>query len=245
MLEIKDLRVSVEGTEILKGISFAVEKGKITALMGPNGSGKTTLAYALTGHPGYKIEGGKIILDGEEITGISPDKRARKGLFLSFQYPSEVSGVTIANFLRVAYNAKKQKKESVAEFQKILREKMKMLKINSEFAGRYLNEGFSGGEKKRSEILQLAILEPEFAILDETDSGTDVDALKIISAGINTIKAETGLGILMITHYQRILNYVKPDTVLVMVDGKIVDKGGAELAHEIEAKGYSKYKEEK
>ncbi len=245
MLEVKDLRVSIEGNEILKGISFTVENGKVTALMGPNGSGKTTLSYALMGHPGYKIEGGSIILNGEDITELSADKRAQKGLFLSFQYPSEVSGVTIANFLRVAYNARHEKKASVADFQKILKEKMKMLHMENQFATRYLNEGFSGGEKKKSEILQMAVLSPEIAILDETDSGTDVDALKTISFGINTVKSQTGLGILLITHYQRILNYVKPDNVLIMIDGKIADSGGPELSSEIETKGYARYKEEK
>ncbi len=245
MLEVKDLWVSVDGVEILKGVSLTVENSEVMALMGPNGSGKTTLSYALMGHPSYKIEKGSIMLNGEDITGLSPDKRAKKGLFLTFQYPSEISGVTIANFLRVAYNSGKEKKASVMEFQKLLKEKMKMLNMDGQFASRYLNEGFSGGEKKKSEILQMAVLEPQIAILDEADSGTDVDALKTIAAGINTIKKETGLGILLITHYQRILNQVRPDKVIVMIDGKVAETGGPELAQQIEAKGYSKYRVEK
>ncbi len=245
MLEVKNLRISMDGTEILKGVSFAAENGKVTALMGPNGSGKTTLAYALMGHPSYKIESGKIIFNGEDITNLSPDKRAKKGIFLSFQYPSEVQGVTISNFLRTAYNAKGSSKTNVAEFQKLLKERMKMLKMDNSFAARYLNDGFSGGEKKKAEILQMAVLEPKFAILDETDSGTDVDALKVIADGINAIKQKTEMGVLLITHYQRILNYVKPDSVIIMVDGKIAEKGSGKLAQEIEEKGYLKYNEGK
>ena len=237
-LEIKDLHVSMEGKEILKGVNLEINKGEIHALMGPNGSGKTTLSFVIMGHPSYKIEKGNIFFRGKDITEMKADERARLGLFLSFQYPHEVSGVTIANFLRTAINAKNNSKVNVLEFKKLLDEKMEMLSMDKGFAFRYLNEGFSGGEKKKAEILQLAVLNPEIAILDESDSGTDVDSLKIISEGINKIKKESNLGVLLITHYNRILQYVKPDKVHILIDGKIVKSGDASLAHEIEEKGY-------
>jgi len=240
-LEVKDLHVKIEDKEILKGINLTVDKGQVVALMGPNGSGKSTLAYALMGHPKYEITSGKIILNGEDITAVSPDKRAKKGLFLSFQYPQEIAGVSVSNFLRTALNAKresqKEKPISVMDFHKLLQEQMKLLKIDKSFALRYLNEGFSGGEKKRMEILQMAVLKPKIAILDETDSGLDIDALRTVAEGINDLKG-TDLGVLLITHYQRILNYITPDTVHIVMDGKIVKSGGKELALEVEDKGY-------
>ncbi len=242
MLSIKDLHVSVEGKEILKGINLEINLNEINALMGPNGSGKSTLGCALMGHPNYKITKGQIIFNGQDITNLSVDKRARLGLFLGFQHPLEIPGVSVSNFLRTALNSISGEKISVLDFYKVLREKMDVLKIDNKFADRYLNEGFSGGEKKRAEILQLAILKPKIAILDETDSGTDIDALKTISHGINKIKQENEMGCLLITHYNRILNYVKPDKVHVMIDGKIVKSGGPELALELEEKGYENFK---
>ncbi len=249
-LEIKGLHVAVEGKEILKGIMLTLEEGKVHALMGPNGSGKSTLAQALMGHPKYEITQGKILLNGEDITEASPDERARKGLFLSFQYPKEIAGVSLGNFLRAAYNAlrekRQEKKLSVVEFHKLLQEKMKVLHVDAAFGSRSVNEGFSGGEKKKAEILQLLVLEPKFAILDETDSGLDVDSLRIVAEGINTVKGPRR-GILLITHYYRILDYVTPDIVHVMVDGTIVKTGGKELARQIEKEGFenmTKIKEE-
>ena len=236
-LEVKDLKVKIEDKEILKGISLEVDKGKVVALMGPNGSGKSTLAYALMGHPRYEITSGKILLNGEDVTKARSDERARKGLFLSFQYPQEISGVSVSNFLRTALNAKNEKKISVMDFHKILQEKMKLLKIDKSFALRYLNEGFSGGEKKRMEILQMAVLQPKIGILDETDSGLDIDALRTVAEGINDLKGSE-LGVLLITHYQRILNYITPDKVHIVMDGKIVKSGGKELALEVEERGY-------
>ncbi|MCH8003772.1 MAG: Fe-S cluster assembly ATPase SufC [Nanoarchaeota archaeon] len=240
-LEVKDLKVKIEDKEILKGISLEVDKGQVVALMGPNGSGKSTLAYALMGHPRYEITSGKIFLNGEDITKAKPDERARKGLFLSFQYPQEIAGVSVSNFLRTALNAKreasKEKPISVMDFHKLLQEKMKLLKIDKSFALRYVNEGFSGGEKKRMEILQMAVLKPNIGILDETDSGLDIDALRIVAIGINDLKGSE-LGVLLITHYQRILNYITPDKVHIVMDGKIVKSGGKELALEVEEKGY-------
>jgi Fe-S cluster assembly ATP-binding protein len=249
-LSIKDLRVSVEGKLILKGLDLEVKQGEIHALMGPNGSGKSTLAYSLMGHPKYEVEGGEVWLKGQNILELTPDERARLGLFLAFQYPTAISGVSMANFLRTAVNAvrggetngngKSQVGVPIAEFRKMLTEKMKLLQMDKSFARRYLNDGFSGGEKKRAEILQMAMLEPEIAILDETDSGLDIDALRIVSEGVNAL-AGPQMGILVITHYQRILNYIKPDFVHVMINGQIVTSGGAELATELEAEGYDRY----
>lgn len=236
-LIIQDLHVSIEGKEILKGINLTVKKGEIAALMGPNGAGKSTLGYALMGHPNYIIDSGKIFYKGEDITNMPPNERAKRGLFLSFQYPAEISGVTVSNFLRTALNELKGKAMPFMEFQKLLKEKMHMLKMKDVFATRYLNEGFSGGEKKRAEILQLAVLQPEMAILDETDSGLDIDALKAVAEGVNRLSGPN-MGILIITHYQRILNYIKPNSVHVMIDGRIVKSGGEELARELEEKGY-------
>jgi Fe-S cluster assembly ATP-binding protein len=206
--------------------------------MGPNGSGKSTLVNTIMGHPKYVVSGGCILVDGVELQKLSPDERARRGLFLSFQYPSEVSGVSIANFLRTALNAVSGKNMSVPDFMKLLKEKMSLLGMDTGFSKRYLNEGFSGGEKKRNEILQLAVLEPKIALLDETDSGLDIDALRVVADGVNAVKKKTGMGVLVVTHYQRLLNYITPDVVHVMVDGKIVKSGGAELALQVEEKGY-------
>lgn len=235
-LEIKNLKVEVEGKQIVNGIDLKVGKGKVVALMGPNGSGKSTLSFALMGHPRYKITSGKIFLDGKDITDAKPDERSRAGLFLSFQYPKEISGVTTSNFLRTALNTRNKKQISVLDFHKLLQEKMNLLKIDKSFTTRYLNEGFSGGEKKKMEILQMSILEPKIAILDETDSGLDVDSLKIVAQGINKLKKD--MGILLITHYQRILDYITPDEVHIIKEGKIIKSGGKELALEVEKKGF-------
>jgi Fe-S cluster assembly ATP-binding protein len=249
---IKDLRVSVEGKLILKGLSLDINLGETHALMGPNGSGKSTLAYALMGHPKYEVEGGEVWFKGHNILELTPDERARMGLFLAFQYPTSIPGVSMANFLRTAVDAVRADKPGsngngkgkgslpIAEFRKLLNEKMELLRMDKSFARRYLNEGFSGGEKKRAEILQMAMLQPEIAVLDETDSGLDIDALRIVSEGVNAL-AGPHMGILVITHYQRILNYVKPDFVHVMVNGQIVESGGAELAHQLEEEGYDRY----
>lgn len=241
-LVIRDLHVSIEGKEILKGVDLIVKQGEIHALMGPNGTGKSTLAYALMGHPSYQAEG-EVIFKGTNLLELEPDKRAHLGLFLAFQYPVSIPGVTLANFLRSAINARRKavnpedKGISVPEFRKMLKEKMDMLKMDHSFAGRYLNEGFSGGEKKRAEVLQMAALNPEIAILDETDSGLDIDALRIVSEGVNALRGP-GLGALVITHYQRILNYIKPDHVHIMLGGRIVESGGADLALHLEEAGY-------
>ncbi len=237
VLEIKDLHVDVEGKEILKGLNLKLEKGKVHALMGPNGSGKSTLANTLMGHPKYKITSGNIILDGEDITELGPDERAKKGLFLSFQYPFEVSGVTVTNFLVSALESVKGSKPSMLEFKKLVDEKMDLLKIDRKFLSRYLNEGFSGGEKKRSEILQLAVLDPKVAILDETDSGLDIDALRIVSDGVNKFM-NPGKTVLIITHYKRILEYITPDEVSILIDGKISRRGDSSLVDNLEEKGY-------
>ncbi len=238
-LEVKELHAGVEGKEILKGVSLTVSKGEVVALMGPNGSGKSTLAHTIAGHPKYVVTKGSIKLNGKDITKEKPDSRARLGLFLSFQHPQEISGVSIANFLRTAINARRKEKMPVSEFMKALKEKMKMLKVDEGFAKRYVNEGFSGGEKKRAEILQLAMLSPEVAILDETDSGLDITSMKIVADGIKKSMSR-GMGVLLVTHYQRFLNHIKPDRVLVMDKGRIVKEGGRELAEEIEKKGYDK-----
>ncbi len=242
-LVIKQLHVAVKDTEILKGVDLAVNKGEIHALMGPNGTGKSTLAYALMGHPRYKITKGEIRFKGKDLMALEPDERSRLGLFLAFQYPVAIPGVSLANFLRMAINAKRRAEDpedkgiSIPNFRTLVKEKMDQLQMPHEFAGRYLNEGFSGGEKKRAEILQLATLEPEIAVLDETDSGLDIDALRIVASGVNAL-AGPDLGVLIITHYQRILNYIKPDHVHVMLDGRIVESGGAELAKDLEEQGY-------
>jgi Fe-S cluster assembly ATP-binding protein len=242
-LEIKNLHVSVEDKPILKGVDLTVKQGEVHALMGPNGSGKSTLANTLMGHPDYEVTEGQIFFGGIDITELEPDERSRMGLFLAFQYPVVIPGVTLANFLRQALNARRKANNSddkgmpIPEFRRLLKEKMDMLQMSHDFAGRYLNEGFSGGEKKRAEILQMATLEPKIAVLDETDSGLDIDALRIVSEGVMKLSGPD-LGVLVITHYQRILNYVKPQFVHVLVDGRIVESGGAELALKLEEHGY-------
>jgi Fe-S cluster assembly ATP-binding protein len=242
-LEIRNLHVSIEGKEILKGFDLTVQQGKVHAIMGPNGTGKSTLAYALMGHPSYQVTGGEVLFKGQNILELEPDERSRLGLFLAFQYPISIPGVTVANFLRTAINARRKathpgdKGIPIPEFRKMMKEQMEHLKMDQAFAGRYLNEGFSGGEKKRAEILQMAMLKPEFAILDETDSGLDIDALRIVSEGVNALRGPN-LGLLVITHYQRILNYINPDFVHVMLGGRIVESGGPELALHLEEHGY-------
>lgn len=238
-LEIKNLRASIQGTEILHGLNLTVPKGEVHAIMGKNGSGKSTLAKVMAGHPDYEVTGGDVLLDGESILGMEPDVRARAGLFLAFQYPSEIPGVTIANFLRAALNARRPEGQEIdaVEYYNQLYAKMDLLKIDRSFTSRAVNDGFSGGEKKRNEILQMALLEPKYAVLDETDSGLDIDALKIVSHGVNSLRGPT-LGVLVITHYQRLLDYIVPDVVHVMVDGQIVKSGKKELALELEKKGY-------
>ncbi|NOZ80464.1 MAG: Fe-S cluster assembly ATPase SufC [DPANN group archaeon] len=238
-LSIKDLKVSVGDKEILRGISLEIPQGEIHALMGPNGSGKSTLAFTIMGHPKYKVTGGSITLGGKDVLPLAPDERARDGLFLSFQYPRTVSGVTVSSFLRQALQArlKKGQKLDLKEFMALLDRKMKLLDIDKSFRARFLNEGFSGGEKKRSEILQMAMLKPKIAILDETDSGLDIDALRIVAEGISKV-ADEKTGMLLITHYQRILRYITPDKVHVMVDGRIVTSGGKDLAERLEKEGY-------
>jgi Fe-S cluster assembly ATP-binding protein len=240
LLEVKNLHVKVENREILKGINLTVQPGKVHAIMGPNGSGKSTLAYTLMGHPGYELTEGQILVDGVDITEMSPDDRAKEGVFLAFQYPHSIPGVTMANFLRTAVNAVSETPVSPRDFRQTLREQMKLLKMNDEFAGRYVNEGFSGGEKKRAEILQMAMLQPKYAVLDETDSGLDIDALRIVADGVNALLGPD-MGVLVITHYQRLLNYIKPDYVHVLVNGKMVAEGGPELALELERVGYEQY----
>lgn len=247
VLEIKDLKVAVEGKEILKGLNLTVNSGEIHVIMGPNGSGKSTLCYALMGHPNYEITGGEALFDGENILELDPDKRAQLGLFLGFQYPREVAGVTFGNFLRMAANALQKVREpgkkpySPVEFYKIMQQEVTTVKLDKSFIGRSLNDGFSGGEKKRAEIVQMSVLKPAIAMLDEIDSGLDIDALKLVAAGIKTAFEKQKMGVLLITHYQRILNYLTPDFVHVMADGKIVKSGGHELAHELEKEGYEKY----
>lgn len=243
-LEIKNLHVSVDDNPILKGIDLLVKQGEIHALMGPNGSGKSTLAYTLAGHPAYTPTAGEVIFDGLDLLDMEADERSRAGLFLAFQYPIAVPGVTVANFLRQALNSRRRaldpedKGIPIPTFRRMLKERMDALNIDHKFAGRYLNDGFSGGEKKRAEILQMATLEPRIAILDETDSGLDIDALRIVSEGATALHDETGMGMLVITHYQRILNYIQPDFVHVMLGGRIVESGGPELALELEEQGY-------
>ncbi len=240
-LEINDLRVEGEHQEILHGLNLAVSKGEIHALMGPNGSGKSTLAYAIMGHPAYTITGGEVLLQGENITELTPDLRAQMGLFLAMQYPTEIPGVSLTNFLRTAVNAVREEDVPVRQFMTELREQFKVLQMDEKFLQRNVNEGFSGGEKKRFEILQMAMLRPQIAVLDETDSGLDIDALKIVSEGVNALSGPD-LGVLVITHYTRILNYVTPDHVHVMVDGRVVESGGPELADQLEDSGYDRFR---
>ncbi len=239
----KNLHVSIDGKEILQGLDLTVKQGEIHAIMGPNGTGKSTLAYTLMGHPAYTVTKGEVFFKGQNILDLEPDERSRLGLFLAFQYPVAIPGVTVANFLRTALNARRRaanpedKGVPIPEFRKVLKEKMDMLKMNHDFAGRYLNDGFSGGEKKRAEILQMATLKPEIAILDETDSGLDIDALRVVADGVNALMGPD-LGVLVITHYQRLLNYIKPHFVHIVLGGKIVESGGPDLALHLEEHGY-------
>ncbi len=244
-LEIKDLHVSIEDKEILKGVNLTINTDEIHAIMGPNGTGKSTLSSAIMGHPSYEVTKGEVLLDGVNILELEVDERAKAGLFLAMQYPSEITGVTNADFMRSAINAKREEGQEInlMQFIKKLDKNMDFLDIDKDMAQRYLNEGFSGGEKKRNEILQLMMLEPKFAILDEIDSGLDIDALKVVSKGINQMRGEN-FGALMITHYQRLLNYITPDKVHVMYDGKVVKSGGPELAKRLEEEGYEWVKEE-
>ncbi len=242
-LEIEGLTATVEGKEILKGIDLVVKQGESHAMMGPNGSGKSTLANVLMGRPGYVATGGTVRFKGEEILKLTPDQRAKRGLFLAFQYPTEVPGVSVVNFLRTAYTSIKGEQVSALAFRKHMKEKMNLLGVEDAMVNRYVNQGFSGGEKKKNEILQLAVLEPEIAILDETDSGLDIDSLKAVAEGVARLIGPD-LGVLLITHYQRILNYITPDHVHVMMDGRIVKSGGKELAHELEQKGYEEIRQE-
>jgi Fe-S cluster assembly ATP-binding protein len=242
-LEIRNLQASVEDKPILRGVNLTIQQGEVHALMGPNGSGKSTLANVLMGNPAYEVTGGEILLDGENVLDMEADERSRAGLFLAFQYPVVIPGVTLANFLRQAINARmkavdpESKGISIPDFRRLMREKMDFLQMDHSFAGRYLNEGFSGGEKKRAEVLQMAVLQPRIAILDETDSGLDIDALRVVAEGVDKLKGPD-LGVLVITHYQRILNYIQPQHVHVMFEGQIVESGGPELALQLEAQGY-------
>jgi Fe-S cluster assembly ATP-binding protein len=243
VLEIRNLHVSVEDKPILKGLNLTVRQGETHALMGPNGTGKSTLAYTLMGHPSYMVTEGEVIFKDINLLELKTDARSRMGLFLAFQYPVAIPGVSVANFLRTAINTRRRalnpadKGITIPEFRKLLRSKMEMLKMSPDFAGRYLNDGFSGGEKKRAEVLQMAVLEPEIAVLDETDSGLDIDALRIVASGVEAL-AGPQLGVLVITHYQRILNYIKPEFVHIMLDGRVVETGGPDLAQHLEEKGY-------
>jgi Fe-S cluster assembly ATP-binding protein len=247
VLEIKDLHVSVEtdqGTkQILRGVNLTINQGEIHAIMGPNGSGKSTLAYTIAGHPKYHVEGGSILLDGEDVLAMTVDERARAGVFLAMQYPVEIPGVSVTNFLRTAKTAIDGEAPPIRHWIKEVRESMANLRMDKSFAERNVNEGFSGGEKKRHEILQLELLKPKFAVLDETDSGLDVDALKIVSEGVNRAKENSDLGVLLITHYTRILRYIKPDFVHVFVNGRVAEQGGPELADRLENEGYDRYLE--
>jgi Fe-S cluster assembly ATP-binding protein len=245
LLSIENLHVAIEGKEILRGVDLTIRQGEIHALMGPNGSGKSTLSYALMGHPRYEVTAGAIMLDGQDLLAMEPDERAKAGVFLAFQYPTAIPGVSVANFLRHAVtnvrNPNRKEGEDLIpmrDFRKELRAQMDELGVDQEFARRYLNEGFSGGEKKRAEILQLAMLRPAFAILDETDSGLDIDAVRIVSEGVNRVAARYGTGVLVITHYERILNYIKPQFVHILFGGRIVENGGPELVQQLESQGY-------
>jgi Fe-S cluster assembly ATP-binding protein len=237
VLKVDDLTVAVDGKQIVNGLTLSVPAGEVHAIMGPNGSGKSTLANALMGHPKYDVTGGHVYLKGEDITGLAPNERAKKGLFLAMQYPTSVPGVTMTNFLRAALKGVRGEDIPVREFRTKLLEAMALLKMDESFVRRYLNEGFSGGEKKRAEVLQMSLLQPSMAVMDETDSGLDIDALRTVAEGINTLR-NPEMGVLLITHYQRMLNYIKPDMVHVLYKGRIVRSGGPELALELEAKGY-------
>jgi Fe-S cluster assembly ATP-binding protein len=243
MLKIEDLHVEIDGSEILKGLDLEVGQGEIHAIMGPNGSGKSTLANVLMGHPRYEITNGSITFEGEDVLELEPDERARLGMFLAFQYPSEVPGVSVANFLRTAVNSVREEELSPMEMYRLLQEKMKVMQMDPKFAERYLNEGFSGGEKKRNEILQMLMLEPRLAIMDETDSGLDIDALQVVARGVNEMRGPD-FSAVIITHYQRILRYIEPDHVHVMLDGRLVTSGGKRLAEELEEKGYEWVRQE-
>jgi len=247
ILEINDLYGGIEGRQILNGISLGIAAGELHAIMGPNGSGKSTLANILAGHPGYSVTSGEVLFEGVDLLSLKPDERARRGLFLAFQYPLEIPGVSIINFLRTAFNTRRTEEIPVLEFRRLLYEKMDMLQMDRSFATRFVNEGFSGGEKKRNEILQMAVLQPKLAVLDETDSGLDIDALKIVAQGVNRIMQNSNPkpAVLVITHYNRILDYLKPDVVHVLQGGKIMLSGGSELALQLEEKGYDSIIEEK
>jgi Fe-S cluster assembly ATP-binding protein len=237
MLKIENLRVEIDGNEIVKGLDLEVGKGEIHAIMGPNGSGKSTFANVLLGHPRYEVTDGTVTFEGEDVLELEPDERAKLGMFLAFQYPSEVPGVSVANFLRTAVNSVREEELSPMEMYRLLQEKMAVMQMDPKFAERYLNEGFSGGEKKRNEILQMLMLDPRLAIMDETDSGLDIDALQVVARGVNEVRGP-GFSAVIITHYQRILRYIEPDRVHVMLDGRIVTSGGKELADVLEDKGY-------
>jgi Fe-S cluster assembly ATP-binding protein len=243
MLKIEDLQVEIDGQEIVKGLDLEVGKGEIHAIMGPNGSGKSTLANVLMGHPRYEVTGGSITFQGEDVFELEPDERAKLGMFLAFQYPSEVPGVSVANFLRTAVNSVREEELSPMEMYRLLQEKMGIMQMDPKFAERYLNEGFSGGEKKRNEILQMLMLDPKLAIMDETDSGLDIDALQVVAKGVNEMKGPE-FSAVIITHYQRILRYIEPDHVHVMLDGRLVTSGGKELADDLEEKGYDWVRQE-
>jgi Fe-S cluster assembly ATP-binding protein len=243
MLKIENLRVEIDGQEIIKGLDLEVGRGEIHAIMGPNGSGKSTLANVLMGHPRYEITDGSVTFEGEDVLELEPDERAKMGLFLAFQYPSEVPGVSVANFLRTAVNSVREEELSPMEMYRLLQEKMAIMQMDPKFAERYLNEGFSGGEKKRNEILQMLMLEPKLAIMDETDSGLDIDALQVVARGVNEMRGPEFTAV-VITHYQRILRYIEPDRVHVMLDGRIVTSGGKELAEALEEKGYDWVRQE-
>jgi Fe-S cluster assembly ATP-binding protein len=243
MLKVENLRVEIDGQEIIKGLDLEVGRGEIHAIMGPNGSGKSTLANVLMGHPRYEITDGSVTFEGEDVLELEPDERAKMGLFLAFQYPSEVPGVSVANFLRTAVNSVREEELSPMEMYRLLQEKMAIMKMDPKFAERYLNEGFSGGEKKRNEILQMLMLAPRLAIMDETDSGLDIDALQVVARGVNEMRGPEFSAVL-ITHYQRILRYIEPDRVHVMLDGRIVTSGGKGLAEELEEKGYDWVRQE-
>jgi Fe-S cluster assembly ATP-binding protein len=243
MLKIEDLHVEIDGQEIVKGLDLEVGKGEIHAIMGPNGSGKSTLANVLMGHPRYEVTEGSITFQGEDVFELEPDERAKLGMFLAFQYPSEVPGVSVANFLRTAVNSVREEELNPMEMYRLLQEKMSIMQMDPKFAERYLNEGFSGGEKKRNEILQMLMLDPKLAIMDETDSGLDIDALQVVARGINELRGPE-FSAVIITHYQRILRYIEPDHVHVMLDGRLVTSGGKELAEELEEKGYDWVRQE-